>query len=119
MIMVITCDSSSEAKTVALELTRQADILGVSPEYFERLGITYSLFNNVADFKAKYSSVTSNMVILKVEKMLDKSMTLVDFLAKNKGIRKVDDVAMYFKRSTIDEAIKMGAINILKGCIIV
>ena len=117
--MKITCNSEAEARKVAYEVTRNKEVIGVSPEYFERLGLSYTLYDSSSEFKEMNPKISKNCVILKVDKMLDKSMTLVDFLAKNPELRKVDDVAMYFRREFIDEAIKKGAVNIQKGCIVV
>lgn len=120
MIIQITCHSKEEAKAVAYELSRHKDIIGFSPEYLKRLGLTYTIYENKQEFKNVVGNrISANWVILEASKMLDKTMTLVEFLGANKKLRTVDDVAMYFNRSFIDKAIKAGAINVQKGRIIV
>lgn len=119
MTIRIECESISDAESILHEITRQSDTVGFSPEYLQRLGATYTIFDNYKALLAAGAKAKRTTLIFDIDVMFDKKMSLVEFLTSNPAIRDVATVKLYFSDEVLNRAIEVGAINIKRGKIVV
>lgn len=115
----IDCKNVVDAKNILYEITRQPETVGFSPEYLKRLGATFTIYANYAALRNSGTKAKRTTLILDIDVMFDKKMSLVEFLKNNPAIRDVSLVKMYFSEEVLQHAIEIGAINIKRGKVVV
>lgn len=122
-ILSIACRSVSDARKLTIEISKRPDVVGISEEYLKRVGATFEQleFNNtgeILEYTRKMfgkSNFPSNYVVILLDDVvLDRTVTMHEFLKSRPALREIKDVLMYYDKDILIKAEKQGAIQIQK-----
>lgn len=122
-VLVIVCKTVSDARKLTIEISKRPDVIGISEEYLTRVGATFERldFENTSEIQnymikhwGKPSFPSNYVVILLDDVVLDRTVTMHEFLRSRPALRDIKDVLLYYDNDIINKAEMQGAIQIQK-----